>query len=103
MDYQLVLQFRGNDCLDFDAMVSLEEEIQQIVESISEVDGHDMGSGEINIFILTADPVATFERVKPLLSAASLLDKASAAYRELRSDDFTVLWSTSSTGAFVVA
>ena len=84
-------------------MVTLEDKIQQIVEPIAEVDRHDVGSGEMNIFILTADPVATFERVKPLLSAASLLDKVSVAYRELRSDDFTVLWSTSSTGAFVVA
>lgn len=103
MDYQLVLQFRGDDCLDFDAMVSLEDEIQQIAEPIDEVDGHDVGSGEMNIFILTADPVAMFERAKPLLSAASLLDKVSVAYRELRSDDFRVLWPTSSTGAFVVA
>jgi hypothetical protein len=102
MDYQLVLQFRGDDCLDFDAMVSLEDEIQQIVEPTAEVDGHDVGSGEVNIFILTADPVATFQRVKPLLSAASVLNKVSIAYRELRSDDFTFLWSTSSTGAFVV-
>jgi hypothetical protein len=62
-----------------------------------------MGGGEMNIFILTADPVATFERLKPLLSAASLLNKVSVADRELGSDDFTFLWSTSSTGAFVVA
>ena len=103
MHYQLVLQFRGDDCIDFDAMVSLENQIKQIVEPIAEVDGHDMGSGEMNIFILTGDPVATFERAKLLLSAAFLLDKVSVAYRELRSDDFTLLWSTSSTGAFVVA
>jgi hypothetical protein len=103
MDYQLVLQFRGDDCLDFDAMVSLEDEIQQIVEPIADVDGHDLGSGEMNIFILTADPVATFERAKPLLFAASLLDKVSIAFREVRSDDFTVLWPASSTGAFTVA
>ena len=103
MDYQLVLQFRGDDCLDFDAMLSLEDETQQIVEPIAEVDGHDVGREDTNIFILTADPVATFERVKPLLSAVFLLDKVSVAYRALRSDDFTALWSTSSTGAFVVA
>ena len=102
MDYQLVLQFRGDDCLDFDAMVSLEDEIQQIVEPIAEVDGHDVGSGETNIFILTADPVATFERAAPLLSNASLLDKVRVAYRELRFDDFTVLWPTSSTETFTV-
>jgi hypothetical protein len=103
MDYQLVLQLRGDDCLDFDAVVSLEDEIQQIVEPRAEVDGHDLGSGEMNIFILTGDPVATFERAKPLLFRASLLDKVSVAYRELRSDEFTLLWPTSSTGAFGVA
>lgn len=103
MDYQLVLQLRGDDCLDFDAMVSLEDDIKQIVEPMAEVDGHDMGSGEMNIFILTCDPVATFERAKPLLSAAFLLDKVSVAYRELLSDDFKLLWPTSSTVAFVVA
>lgn len=103
MDYQLVLQLRGDDCLDFDAMVSLEDRIQQIVEPIAEVDGHDSGSGEMNIFIFTGDPVTTFERAKPLLSASSLLDKVSVAYRELCSDDFTRLWPTSSTEVFVVA
>jgi len=103
MDFQLVLQLRGNDCRDFDAMVSLEDAIQQIVEPIAEVDGHDMGSGETNIFILTGDPVATFERAKPLLSRASLLDKVSVAFRELRSDDFTLLWPAGSTAAFVIA
>jgi hypothetical protein len=103
MDYQLVLQFRGDDCLNFDAMVSLEDEMQQIVEPIADVDGHDVGSGEMNIFILTADPVATFERAKALLSASSMLDKVNVAYRELRSNDFTVLWPSISTGTFVVA
>jgi hypothetical protein len=50
-----------------------------------------MGGGDMNIFILTADPVATFERLKPPLSAASLLNKVSVADRELGSDDFTFL------------
>jgi len=62
-----------------------------------------MGSGEINIFILTADPVATFERAKPLLDDASLLDSVRVGYRELRSDDFAFLWPTGPTEAFVVA
>lgn len=103
MDYQLVLQFREHDCLDFEAMVNLEDEIQRVVEPLADVDGHDVGSGEINIFILTADPAATFERAKPLLSAASLLDKVGVAYRELCTDDFTSLWPESSTLTFVIA
>lgn len=103
MDYQLVLQFRGNDLPDFDALVNLEDELQRLVESIADVDGHDMGSGEMNIFVLTADPVATFEQAKPLLSSASLLNKVGVAYREMSCDAFTVIWPESSMEAFVVA
>jgi len=70
---------------------------------IAEVDGHDIGSGEINIFILTVDPVATFERAKPLLSAASILYKVVSAYRDLRCDKYIVVWPKNSTEAFTIA
>jgi hypothetical protein len=50
-----------------------------------------MGGGEMNIFVFTTNPVARFKRAKPLLSDVSLLDKVRVAYRELLSDDFTVL------------
>ncbi|MFP5392047.1 MAG: ABC transporter [Gammaproteobacteria bacterium] len=103
MDYQLVLQFKGNDLLDFDALVSFEDELQELIEPIADVDGHDMGSGEANIFVLTADPVATIERAKALLSKAALLDKVRVAYREVLSDVFTIVWPERSTEAFVVA
>jgi hypothetical protein len=102
MDYQLVLQFKGNVIRDFDELVNFEDDLQRVVQPIAEVDGHDIGSGEMNIFVLTANPVATFERAKPLLSDASLLHNVGVAYRELRSDDFTVIWPESSTEAFVV-
>lgn len=103
MDYQLVLQFKENDLLDFDALVSLEDELQELIEPIADVDGHDMGSGEANIFVLTADPVATFERAKALLSKASLLNKVRVAYREVHSEVFTIVWPERSAEAFVVA
>jgi len=62
-----------------------------------------MGSGKANIFVLTADPIATFQSVKPLLPKASLLNVVRVAYREVHSDVFTVLWPERSTEAFVVA
>ena len=103
MDYQLVLQCRGNTISDFDALVALENNIQRIVEPIAEVDGHDIGSGEINIFILTVNPVAAFERAKSLLSAASILHKVVSAYRDLRCDKYIVVWPKNSTEAFTIA
>ena len=103
MDYQLVFQFKDDACLDFDKMVELEDDLQQLVEPLADVDGHDMGSGEINIFILTDDPVGTFERAKPLLANSSLLDKVAAAYRNLRSDDFIVIWPEDARDEFVIS
>lgn len=102
MDFQLVLQFKRDDLPDFDTLINLEDQLRRVVEPVAEVDGHDMGSGEMNIFILTSDPVSTFERAKPLLSNASLLHEVGAAFRALRSEDFTVIWPENSTDAFVV-
>jgi hypothetical protein len=56
------------------------------------VGGHDCGSGETNIFIVTSDPVATFQRVKPVLKRARQLQSVTAAYREADGDDYTVIW-----------
>lgn len=103
MDYQLVLQFKGNTIQDFDSLVTLEEDLQRVVEPIAEVDGHDLGSGEINIFVLTADPVATFERAKTLLAGASLLNKVGSAYRDFRSDRYIVIWPANSADVFTIA
>jgi len=55
MSYQLVLQVRGESLSDFDAMMNLEQELAVELDDIAEVDGHDMGCGEINIFILTSN------------------------------------------------
>jgi hypothetical protein len=89
--------------LDFDTLVNLEEDLLRLLEPIAEVDGHDIGSGAMNIFILTDEPIATFERAKPLLFDTSSLHNVVVAYRELGSDDFTVVWPAGLTDPFVVA
>jgi hypothetical protein len=103
MDHQLVLQFKGGNLFDLDTLLSLEDQLQELIGPIGDVDGHDMGSGEANIFVITPDPIAAFERIKPLLFETSLLNTVRAAYRDVRSDVFTVLWPERSTKAFVVA
>lgn len=102
MEYQLVFQFKGSMVLDFDSIIMLEENLQRIVEPVAEVDGHDIGRGEVNIFVLTSDPASTFERARKLLSALSLLNKVGIAYRELASDMYTVMWPERATEVFSV-
>ncbi len=100
--YQLVLQFRGDSLEDFDEMVALENALTKELGSSADVDGHDIGSGEINIFIYTSDPVKTFGRSKPLLERAASLDSVTAAYRLRRGDDYTVIWPEGSKSEFKV-
>lgn len=102
MDHQLVLQFKEH-LLDFDALIELEDRLQELLAPIADMDGHDMGNGEANIFIFTSDPVATFERAKPLLSEVSMLNSVRVAHRSVHSGIFTVLWPEFAYETFVIA
>jgi len=92
VEYQLVLQFRGDSLEDLDATAALEDELTQQLGDSAEVDGHDVGSGETNIFIITSDPLATFHRTRPVLERSQRLQTVTAAYRELEGEHYTVIW-----------
>ena len=65
MTTQLVLQFKADgDLGSFDKLVSFEEALSSVLGQMADVDGHDSGSGEMNIFILTDHPIATFNLVQ---------------------------------------
>lgn len=92
MDYQLVLQFSGKSVEDFDRLIEMEDRLEEHLEPNSEVDGHDFGSEEMNIFIYSSDPKECFERAKDILSGMTDISKMKAAYRHIESEEFTCLW-----------
>jgi hypothetical protein len=55
----------------------------------TEVDGHDLGAGEFNIFIFADDPSDTFHRIQGLRETRSLSARMSAAYRLVDGEDYT--------------
>ena len=93
--HQLVLQFAANTLRDYDDMVALEN---QLIATLGEdaVDGHDMGSGEANIFIITSDAQQTFRQLVPVLERAGRLPEVTAAYRDTDQEDYHVLWPENS-------
>ena len=101
-EYQLVIQFRGDSLEELDAAVEMEEEFGSALGRKGKVDGHDVGSGEINIFIHTADPVPAFEIIKPILERNGVLESVTAAYRRPEGNDYTVIWPSGFRGEFVV-
>lgn len=102
MRYQLVLQFRGDSLVDYDARVALEDRLIEDLGHSAEVDGHDCGSGETNIFIFTSDPTATFWGVRQMLQREGRLQSVTAAYREATGEDYSVLWPEGSQIEFTV-
>ena len=60
MKYQLVLQFAVDSMEDFDRLVALEDGLIEELDEAAVVDGHDFGSGQFNIFILTDGPMPVF-------------------------------------------
>ena len=99
MKYQLVFQFRGDSLADYDAMIALEDALIEQLRGTAKVDGHDMGSGERNIFIFTSDPAATFHRARPVFERGHQLE---SAYREVGGEEFTVIWPEGSGEEFRV-
>ena len=92
MQFQLVLQFNGDSLGDYDALVTLEDELIQELGDTADVDGHDIGAGETNIFIVTSEPEITFRHAKAVLNRSKLLGAVTAAFRPVGGQKFTVLW-----------
>ena len=92
MRYQLVLQWPASSSGDFDAIVELEDHLIDVLSDVADVDGHDFGSGTTNIFILTNEPQAVFERARSTLEAHERWSTLRAAYRDITGETWTILW-----------
>jgi hypothetical protein len=92
MKYQLVLQWPAYSIRDYDAMIEVEDVLVKRLTTDSEVDGHDAGSREVNIFIHTNDPARTFHEVKTILGSRDFWLDARVGYRELAGSEYTILW-----------
>ena len=91
MDYILVLQWPASSIEDYDRMVAVEDLLMERLHE-GEVDGHDAGEGEVNIFIRTDDPRSTFAAVESVLAKRDSWADIRVAYREATGSAYTVLW-----------
>ena len=94
--HQLVVQFPWPDAdlASFEHIADLELRIEALLAAVDEgcLDGHDAGSGELNIFILSNMPEQTFHRIQPLIEEWAPRSDVRVAYRRLDDNAFTILW-----------
>jgi hypothetical protein len=94
-EYQLVIQFRldDTDMTRWEAILQFETELEDWLDGDSLVDGHDAGSGEMNIFVHTNDPAASLKLIQALLPHSELASLGyCAGFRRFSEDDFTPAW-----------
>ena len=92
MNYQLILQWSIADMSDFDDLVRIEEDIAAGISEVSDVDGHDSGANEVNIFVHTNDPLRAFGEISEKLGHSPEWATVRIAYRDFDSDEFKTLW-----------
>ena len=91
MNFQLVLRFPKTTA-SADTLRALELALTEDLAGTAELDGHDTGARNVDLFIVTADPKSTFRRSKPALERLQLLDRVVAAHRIEGGSRFTVAW-----------
>src|SRR5262245_35179445 len=89
--YQLVVQWPAVS-LDYDRLIRIEDMLILKEATGFRVDGHDSGSGELNLFIWTDDPHETLATIAAVLKPRGWLDDARVAYRFLDGDTYSVIW-----------
>ena len=72
-------------------MVALEYFLTKQLTELAKVDGHDIGSGEINIFIFTDIPLEVFSVINIIL-LPRYKKILRAAYRESTGKEYVILW-----------
>lgn len=92
MKYQLVIQLPEALYGDLDWIAELEEQVNKSIVD-AEVDGHDMGSGEVNVFIHANNPVITFQIAKNILQESGVEPQyIKAVDHAVGEDNYILLW-----------
>ena len=102
MLYQLVLQLPGDSEAELDALIELEDKLAAVLGKFADVDGHYIGCGQANLFIITESPLPAFIFAMSILREAGWRDRVTAAYRPVGGGDYKVIWPTAYKGEFKI-
>ncbi len=91
--HQLVIQFPQSAFPEFDDLVRYEDRLIDVLADAHDVDGHDIGSGEVNFFVFTDDPAAALATIRGARGGSLLSHpQVRAAARLDDGEDYEPLW-----------
>lgn len=102
--HQLVIQFPQSSFPEFDDLVRYEDALIDVLADDHDVDGHDIGSGEVNFFVFTDEPAVALRTIRDG-GDGSLLSHPNvrAAARPVDGEDYEPLWPVGDERAFTIA
>jgi hypothetical protein len=86
---QLAFQWPASSEAHYRLLLAIGETIRQGPGPIGLVDGHDIGAGEMNVFIHTGDPKGTFAKIMSLIEGKYDLKELMVGYRNFEDHDYT--------------
>jgi len=101
MKYQLVLQWTASSINDYDDMIWVEEALKKGIGQIGSLEGHDVGEGQVNIFLETNDPYRAFDEIKRVLGSRDFMIGLKAAFREQSESDYRIIYPIGLASFFV--
>ena len=91
--HQLVIQFPESAFADFDDLVRYEDALIDSLGDAHEMDGHDIGSGEVNFFVFTDDPAIALRVIRDARGGVLLSHpEVRAASRLVEGEVYEPLW-----------
>ncbi len=100
MQFQLILQFRGVARAYFDGIENSPSRLAKALGVEASLDGEDIGAHGANLFIYTTDARKSLSAALSIFPAAKSTAGFTAAYRQVSSDVFRVLWPEESPASF---
>jgi hypothetical protein len=100
MDYQLVVKFWRKSLDDENFVATIQDELKEALGESAVLDGYDISSKEINLFVITPDPKHSFRRLKTVIENRGTLRGVSAAYRLVGGARFSSIWPLRATRKF---
>jgi hypothetical protein len=92
MRYVLILQFPERYFASHDDLVAFEDRLIASMPRGCSVDGHDIGSGTTNFFVLTDAPLAAHKAFRKYLGTRAAERNLRISYREVAGTAFVNLW-----------
>lgn len=89
-EYQVALQFNAPHLPNYNRLIELENLLLEELKALGSVDGHDFGSGQCNIFVITSNPQILCSALSESLLGQHDLHDFKIAYRPLSESKYTV-------------